>query len=44
MNIAYGSYLEHYGRKGMKWYQHLFGDEDSRGKYNKYSAKNADFF
>ena len=28
-------YLEHYGRKGMKWYEHLFGDLDPRGKYFK---------
>lgn len=25
--------LYHFGRKGMKWYQHIFGDEDSRAKY-----------
>ena len=29
------SYLEHYGRKGMKWYQHIYGTEDSRAKYSK---------
>lgn len=28
-----GSYLEHHGVKGMKWYQHLFGkDRSSSGK------------
>lgn len=27
-------YLEHYGRLGMKWYQHIFGDADSRAKYS----------
>lgn len=27
-----GNYLEHYGRKGMKWGQHIFGDEDLRNK------------
>lgn len=26
-------YLEHYGRLGMKWYQHRFGEVDSRAKY-----------
>lgn len=25
--------LMHYGRKGMKWYQHIFGDADSRAQY-----------
>lgn len=29
------SELMHYGRKGMKWYQHIFGDQDSRAKYSK---------
>ena len=23
-------YLAHYGRKGMKWYQHIFGGEEAR--------------
>ena len=27
------SYLEHYGRLGMKWYEHRFGKEDGRAKY-----------
>lgn len=31
----YRDYLEHYGRKGMKWYQHLFGDYQSGAKYAK---------
>ena len=35
MIISYNDYLEHYGRKGMHWYQHIYGEEDSRGKYNK---------
>ena len=30
--------LYHYGRKGMKWYQHIYGEEDSRAKYSS-SAK-----
>lgn len=32
-------YLEHYGRRGMKWYQHKFGDEDSRAKYADIKAQ-----
>ena len=28
-----GGYLEHYGRLGMKWYQHKFGEADGRSKY-----------
>lgn len=27
--------LEHYGRLGMKWYQHRFGEEDGRAIYAK---------
>ena len=27
--------LEHYGRLGMKWYQHRFGEEDGRAKYTE---------
>lgn len=27
--------LEHYGRKGMKWYQHIFGEAQSHAKYAK---------
>lgn len=27
------AHLEHYGRKGMKWYQHIFGEEQSHAKY-----------
>lgn len=34
VDLEYGGYLEHYGRLGMKWYKHIFGDEDSRAKYN----------
>lgn len=29
-------YLEHYGRLGMKWYQHIYGEADGRAKYNKH--------
>lgn len=25
-----GNYLEHYGRKGMKWGEHIFGEDESR--------------
>lgn len=28
-------FLEHYGRKGMHWYQHIYGDVDTRGKYRQ---------
>lgn len=27
--------LYHYGVKGMKWYQHIFGKLDNRGKYKE---------
>ena len=30
-----GDYFAHYGRKGMKWYQHIFGERQSHAKYNK---------
>ena len=26
--------LEHYGRLGMKWYKHIFGDKDERAAYS----------
>lgn len=28
-------FLEHYGRKGMHWYQHIYGEADTRGKYRQ---------
>ena len=28
-------YFAHYGRKGMKWYQHIFGEVQSHAKYAK---------
>ncbi len=28
-------YLAHYGRKGMKWYEHIFGKLQEHAKYNK---------
>ena len=31
-SLREGNYLEHYGRKGMKWGQHIFGEEDLRNK------------
>lgn len=35
--LCNGNYLEHYGRKGMKWGQHIFGDEDQHShRYQKY--------
>lgn len=36
----YRESLEHYGRKGMHWYQHIFGDEQSHAKYAKGSSDN----
>lgn len=27
--------VEHYGRKGMKWYQNIFGRRQKHAKYNK---------
>lgn len=35
------SELMHYGRKGMKWYQHIFGEIDARGKYAAAKVKQA---
>lgn len=32
--IRSGGWLEHYGRRGMKWYQHIFGREDPRAAYS----------
>lgn len=31
--------LYHFGVKGMKWYQHIFGDYQSGAKYSKYTGK-----
>lgn len=28
-----GDSLEHYGRLGMKWYQHIYGEVDGRARY-----------
>lgn len=33
--VERGTKLEHSGRKGMKWYQHIFGEQDDRAAYNK---------
>lgn len=35
------NYLAHYGRKGMKWYQHIFGDSDPRARYGRKNLKKA---
>lgn len=32
---TYETELYHYGRLGMKWYQHIFGDVDTRAKYSE---------
>lgn len=32
---TYETELYHYGRLGMKWYQHIFGDADARAKYSE---------
>lgn len=38
--MAENEYLEHYGRLGMKWYQHRFGDYQGQAKYaEKYKEK-----
>lgn len=34
----YRTELEHTGRKGMKWYQHIFGDYQKSAKYAKGSS------
>lgn len=31
-DLSCEDYLQHYGRKGMKWYQHIFG-KDPTGRY-----------
>lgn len=31
--------LEHYGRLGMKWYQHIYGEQDGRAKYAEKGVK-----
>lgn len=33
--MAEDRYLEHYGRLGMKWYQHIYGDYQGQAKYAK---------
>ena len=32
-------FLEHYGREGMKWYQHIYGKEQSHAKYAEKTSK-----
>lgn len=34
-HIIFTSELYHFGHEGMRWYQHIFGKEDSRAKYSK---------
>lgn len=39
MIINEEDYLAHFGRKGMKWYQHIFGDKDTgSGKQSSSSS------
>lgn len=38
----YRDTLEHSGRKGMKWYQHIFGDYQDHAKYAKGSSGQSD--
>lgn len=33
------TYLCHYGRKGMKWGQHIFGQDDLKSRYEKARSK-----
>lgn len=35
-------YLEHYGRLGMKWYKHIYGEKDGRAKYLNKGFKKAE--
>lgn len=37
--LLHSNELCHYGRKGMKWYQHIFGDVDLRAKYANAKAQ-----
>lgn len=37
-----GKDIQHYGRKGMKWYQHKFGEEDGRSRYMQKGLKTLD--
>lgn len=39
LEIRDEDYLEHYGRKGMKWYQHIFGKEASANRAKKKRVK-----
>lgn len=39
MLIQETDYLEHYGRLGMKWYEHRFGKEDGRAMYEHKMAR-----
>ena len=33
MIVTEGDYLEHYGRKGMKWGKHIFGSRKNHKSY-----------
>ena len=38
--VSEEDYLVHYGRKGMKWYQHIFGDKNKSYSSSKLIRKN----
>lgn len=37
----YKTFLEHYGREGMKWYQHIYGKRQSHAKYADKSSSSS---
>ena len=37
--ISEEDYLSHYGRKGMKWYQHIYGDKEGYKNLNRKQRK-----
>lgn len=38
----YKTFLEHYGRQNMRWYQHIFGKYQNHAKYSKGSSSGSD--
>lgn len=37
--MSYANYLCHHGRKGMKWYQHIYGEYQDHAEYASKSGK-----